>query len=154
MKMRFLAVAVLSLMSVLRPAAADAQTPEATISGVVSDATGGALPGVTVTAIHGETGQRHTAVTNTEGFYVLRGLPIGRYVIEAELSGFQRHRREGLTLTTGATVPLDIQLPLGERTEAVTVQAEAPLLSSRTSEVSQLMSRAPLKACRSAIDAR
>ena len=67
------------------------------------------------------------------------GLPIGSYVIEAELSGFQRHRREGLTLTTGATVPLDIQLPLGERIEAVTVQAEAPLLSSRTSEVSQLI---------------
>ena len=64
---------------------------------------------------------------------------IGPYVIEAELSGFQRHRREGLTLTTGATVPLDIQLPLGERTETVTVQAEAPLLSSRTSEVSQLI---------------
>ena len=71
MKMRFLAVAGLSLITVVRPPAADAQTPEATISGVVSDATGGALRGVTVTAIHGATGQRHTAVTNTEGFYAL-----------------------------------------------------------------------------------
>ena len=46
---------------VMMPAVADAQTSEATISGVVTDATGGALPGVTVTAIHGQTGQRHSA---------------------------------------------------------------------------------------------
>jgi hypothetical protein len=114
MKMRLLAVAAFWILSVgpaIGPLIAHAQTSEATISGVVSDATGGALPGVTVTAIHGETGQRHTAVTNAEGFYALRSLPIGPYVIEAELSGFQKHRRQGLTLTTGATVPLDIRPP-------------------------------------------
>ena len=73
-------VAVLSVLGgapVLLPEMADAQTSEATISGVVSDATGGALPGVTVTAIHGQTGQRHSATTNAEGFYALRPLPIG-----------------------------------------------------------------------------
>jgi len=142
MNTRFVPATVLSIVTaipVILPAMVEAQTSEATISGVVSDGTGGALPGVTVTAIHGETGQRHSAVTNAEGFYALRALPIGAYVIEAELSGFQRHRREGLTVTTGATVPLDIQLPLGERTETVTVQAEAPLLGARTSEISQLI---------------
>ena len=141
MTVRFL-VTVLSIVSVgqaIVPVNADAQTSDATISGVVSDATGGALPRVTVTAIHGETGLRHTVVTNAEGFYALRSLPIGLYVIEAELSGFQKHRREGLTVTTGATVPLDIQLALGERTETVTVQVEAPLLGARTSEISQLI---------------
>jgi hypothetical protein len=142
MNTRFVPATVLSIVTaipVILPAMVEAQTSDATISGVVSDGTGGALPGVTVTAIHGETGQRHSAVTNAEGFYALRALPIGAYVIEAELSGFQRHRREGLTVTTGATVPLDIQLPLGERTETVTVQAEAPLLGARTSEISQLI---------------
>ena len=142
MKLRCFLVTVLSIVSVgptMVPVIALAQTSEATLSGVVSDPTGGALPGATVTAIHGETGQRHTAVTNAEGFYALRSLPIGPYVIEAELAGFRKHRRESLTLTTGATVALDIQLPLGERTETVTVQAEAPLLSARTSEISQLI---------------
>src|SRR5918993_308406 len=121
------------------PAVADAQTSEATISGVVSDATEGALPGVMVTAIHGQTGQRHSATTNGEGFYALRPLPIGPYVIEAELSGFQRYRREGLTLTTGAIVPLDIKLSLGQIADTVTVRGEAPLLGARTSEISQLI---------------
>jgi hypothetical protein len=121
------------------PEMAGAQTPEATISGVITDASGGALPGVAVTAVQAQTGQRHSATTNEEGFYALRALPIGPYVIEAELSGFHRYRREGLTLTTGATVPLDIKLPIGALTDTVTVHAEAPLLSARTSEMSQLI---------------
>ncbi|HXG55647.1 MAG TPA: carboxypeptidase-like regulatory domain-containing protein [Vicinamibacterales bacterium] len=142
MSARFVVVTLLWIAGVtpaLIPAVADAQTSEATISGVVTDATEGALPGVTVTAIHGQTGQRHSATTNGEGFYALRPLPIGPYVIEAELSGFQRYRREGLTLTTGATVPLDMKLSLGELTDTVTVRGEAPLLGARTSEISQLI---------------
>ena len=121
------------------PSAVGAQTSEATISGVVTDATGGALPGVTVTAVHGQTGQRHSATTNTEGFYAIRPLPIGPYMVEAELSGFQKYRREGLTLTTGATVPVDVKLSIGAMTDTVTVRAEAPLLGGRTSEISQLI---------------
>src|SRR5688572_19766729 len=129
--------AVLLVAAGMMPEIAGAQSPEATISGVITDATGGALPGVAVTAIHGQTGQRHAAVTNAEGFYALRALPIGPYVIDAELSGFHRYRGEGLRLTTGATVPLDIKLAIGELTDTVTVLAEAPLLSARTSEMSQ-----------------
>ena len=121
------------------PSAVGAQTSEATISGVVTDATGGALPGVTVTAVHGQTGQRHSATTNTEGFYAIRPLPIGPYMVEAELSGFQKYRREGLTLTTGTSVPLDVKLSIGAMTDTVTVRAEAPLLEGRTSEISQLI---------------
>jgi hypothetical protein len=131
--------AVLLVLAALMPAAPGAQTAEATISGVITDATGGALPGVSVTATHGQTGQRHGATSNAEGVYALRSLPIGPYVIEAELSGFHRYRGEGLTLTTGATVPLDIKLSIGELTDTVTVSAEAPLLSARTSEMSQLI---------------
>ena len=137
-----LLVALLSVAAVTpaaMPVAAEAQTPEATISGVITDATGGALPGVTVTAIHDQTGRRHSATTNAEGFYSLRALPIGPYVVEAELSGFQKYRREGLTLTTGATVPLDLSLAIGELTDTLTVRAEAPLLGARTSEISQLI---------------
>ena len=118
---------------------ARAQSAEATISGIVTDGTGAALPGVTVSALHTQTGQRIVAISNHEGFYALRPLPIGEYVVEAELQGFRRSRREGLTLTTGATVALDIQLSIGERAETVTVVAETPILSARTSEISQLI---------------
>ena len=141
MNARFAVAALLWVVvpPAMMPAVADAQTSEATISGVVTDATGGALPGVTVTAIHGQTGQRHSVTTNAEGFFAIRPLPIGPYVAEAELSGFQKYRREGLTLTTGATVPVDISLSIGELTDTVTVRAEAPFLGARTSEISQLI---------------
>jgi hypothetical protein len=118
---------------------AHAQTPEATISGIVTDGTKAALPGATITAQHTETGQRIVAISNSEGFYALRPLPIGEYVVEAELQGFRKYRREGLILTTGATIAADIQLSVGDMAETVTVMAEAPLLSARTSEISQLI---------------
>ena len=116
-----------------------AQTPEATINGIVTDGTRAALPGVTVTALNTETGQRITVVTNAEGYYALRPLPIGTYVVEAELVGFQKYRREGLTLSTGQTLPLDVTLAVGDVSETLTVRGEAPLLSSRTSELSQVI---------------
>src|SRR5687767_6597926 len=142
MRARFAVLTLLSIAGVTpawMPAVANAQTSEATISGVVTDATEGALPGVTVTAIHGQTGQRHSATTNAEGFYAIRPLPIGPYLIEAELSGFQRYRREGVTLTTGATVPLDIKPSIGTLADIDTVRGEAALLGARTSEMSQLI---------------
>ena len=52
-----------------------AQSPEATISGIVTDGTGAALPGVTITALQMGTGQRVVAVSNHEGFYALRPCP-------------------------------------------------------------------------------
>lgn len=66
--------------SLLLVSAARAQTPEATISGIITDATRGVVPGVTVTAINLETGQHILAVSNQQGFYVLRPVPIGRYI--------------------------------------------------------------------------
>ena len=118
---------------------AAAQSPQGTISGIVTDATGALLPGVSVSAIHAETGQRTGATTNTRGFFVLTQLSIGSYVIDAELSGFQKYRREGLQVTTGATIGLDIQLTLGDLRDTVTVSADTPLLHTRTSDVSQLI---------------
>ena len=116
-----------------------AQTPQGTISGIVTDTTGAIVPGASVAALHAETGQRTAAVTNDRGFFVLTNLAIGAYVIEAELPGFQKYRREGFLVTTGATIALDIQLTLGDLRDTVTVSAETPLLQSRTSDVSQLI---------------
>lgn len=116
-----------------------AQTPQATISGIITDASGGVVPGVQVTAIHSATGQRTAIVTNERGFYVLASLPIGDYTVEAEMPGFKKYVRPGLVLTTGATVALDIQLAVGDVSESVTVSGQAPLLQERTSDLSQLI---------------
>lgn len=85
------------------PTPARSQSPEGTISGIMSDGTGAALPGVTIAAVHRGTGQRVVTTSTLEGFYVLRPLPIGDYVIEAELQQFQKYRREGLTITSSSS---------------------------------------------------
>ena len=116
-----------------------AQSPQATISGIITDSTGSVVPGVQVTAINPATTQRATAVTNGQGFFVLTQLAIGDYTIEAEKAGFKKLVRQGLTLTTGATVALDIQLDIGAATDTVTITGETPLLQTRTSDVSTLI---------------
>src|SRR5215510_3772581 len=87
-----------------------AQSPQATISGIITDSSGAVVPGAQVTAINPATAQRATTVTNEQGFFVLTQLAIGDYTIEAEKTGFKKFVRQGLTLVTGATIALDIQL--------------------------------------------
>ena len=114
-----------------------AQSPQATVSGIVTDTTGAVVPGATVTAINAAIAKRTETITNSEGFYVLNALPIGSYVVEAEKAGFKKFVRQGLTLSTAATVPLDIELPTGDVAETVTVTGETTLLQTRTSEYGQ-----------------
>jgi hypothetical protein len=121
------------------PGLSPAQSPQATISGIITDSTGAVVPGARVTAINPATTQRATTVTNEQGFYVLTQLAIGDYTIEAEKTGFKKFVRQGLTLTTGATVALDVQLEVGAATDTVTITGAAPLLQTRTSDVSTLI---------------
>jgi hypothetical protein len=129
-------VALLCLAGAARVAA---QAPTATLSGIVADATGAVVPGVTVTAVNPATAQRTSVETNAQGFYVLTQLAVGEYTVEAEKDGFKKYVRHGLTLTTAATQALDIALEVGAASESVTVTGEAPLLQARTSDVSTLI---------------
>jgi len=116
-----------------------AQSPQATISGVVSDAQGAVIVGAEVVAANMQTGVKYGAKTNESGFYVLRFLPVGDYVVSAEHTGFRRFERRGLTLTTGQSLGLDVRLEVGAITESVSVTAAASTLETRTSDVSSLV---------------
>lgn len=129
----------ITLLYLIIAARLAAQAPTATISAIVTDATGAVVPGVTVTAINSATAQRSEVISNEQGFYVLTQLPVGAYTIEAQMSGFKKFVRQGFTLTTAATVALDIPLAVGAAGENVTVTGETPLLQTRTSDVSTLI---------------
>ena len=88
----------------LLAAALTAQSPQATISGVINDPLNALIPNVEVIATEIETGGKTTTRTNGAGFYSLRNLPIGNYAITADLEGFRGHRREGIELTTGQSL--------------------------------------------------
>src|SRR5919198_6334501 len=66
---------------------AHAQTGLATITGIVTDNSGAAVPGLTVTATGKETGVAYTGVTSSAGVYTITSVPIGAYVVTAEMQG-------------------------------------------------------------------
>ncbi len=115
------------------------QTTEAVISGIVTDRQGAVVPNVEIVVRNTETGVKSSARTNERGFYSISPLPIGRYDLTAELSGFRRHVEQGIVLTTGQSLELNIRLEVGTVTESVTVTASSSLLETRTSDASQLI---------------
>lgn len=116
-----------------------AQSPQATVSGLITDAQKASVPQVEVSAQNLATGQTYRTRSNDTGFYSLQALPIGSYRIAAEKQGFRRAVRDQLTLTTGQSLEMDLVLEVGAVSESVTVSAEASLLETRSSDASQLV---------------
>ena len=92
-----------TLAAVLFAVTAHAQTGTGRISGVVKDSSGGSIPGATVTALHEQTGTRHTTTTTDSGLFVFPSLPIGPYSVICELQGFKRVTRTKNMLTSRPT---------------------------------------------------
>ncbi len=100
------------------------------------DAQGGVIPGATIVAE--VSGQRQTAITGADGRYVISNLPAGPLSVSSQLQGFKTAQRS-LTYDQRPR-QIDFQMAVGGVEETVTVQAEAPLIDMRTSEISQTIS--------------
>src|SRR5881398_3073519 len=117
-------VVSLAIVFVLLARIGHAQTVAiAQITGVVTDESGGALPGVEVQVTQTATGATRFVVTDERGQYVLGNLPIGPYKLEAKLQGFNTYERTGFTLTVGASPVINVTLKIGTVQETVTVAA-------------------------------
>jgi hypothetical protein len=111
----------------------------ATLTGTVSDTSGGTLPGVNLTLQHTGTGLIRTLVTGPDGRFVFAGVPIGEYSLRAELMGFRPLVRQGLVLTVSQTVSIPLVMAVGGIEQAVTVVGDAELVNTATSELSFLV---------------
>ncbi|HWP85591.1 MAG TPA: TonB-dependent receptor [Terriglobia bacterium] len=107
-----------------------------TLEGVVTDSSRAVVPGVTVIVTNSETGISRETTTDSQGRYIFNSLPPARYDLTASLAGFKTTRREGVTLTVGAELVVDLTLELGAVAEQVTVTGEAPLVETRSGSVS------------------
>lgn len=129
----------LVLASILGGAApAHAQTA-ATITGVVSDASGAILAGAQLTLTHTGTGLIRTAATGGDGRFVFAGVQPGAYDLRADMAGFQPYIRQALVLSVGETLSLPLVLQVGSVEQAVTVSGTPPLVNTSTSELSFLV---------------
>jgi Carboxypeptidase regulatory-like domain/TonB dependent receptor-like, beta-barrel len=125
---RFLVVSALLVV----PVSAHAQ--DATITGTISDSTGGVLPGVTITAVHEASGNTFEAVTNDRGAFRMSARA-GVYRVTAALPGFSTVMRTGLELLVGQQIVVNLQMALSTLQESVTVTEEAPLIDTTSSRM-------------------
>ncbi len=130
-----LVLAVLSLTGV-----AMAQTAATgNIEGIVTDATGAVLPGVTVVVRNIATNVTRDLVTDDAGRYRANALQPGVYEVTATLGGFQSATFGNLQVPVGQTLAADIKMRAAGVTETVTVTAESPLIDTRRTDVSNVV---------------
>ena len=101
--------------------------------GTVTDPAGAVIPNAQVTATSAERGNARTTVSNDRGEWVLTLMPVGTYEVRVEVRGFKAFDQKGVTLGTEQNVKVDARLEVGSTSEAVTVNADAPLVDSRSS---------------------
>ena len=110
----------------LWPTAAHAQ---ASLAGVVKDASGGVLPGVTVEAASSALIEKvRSVVTDDTGQYRIVDLRPGSYSVTFTLTGFSTVKREGLELAGSGTITVNADLKVGTLAETITVTGETPVV--------------------------
>ena len=106
---------------------ANASAQEATLSGTVTDITGGVLPGVTVVAVHEATGNSYTSVTDGTGRYRM-AVRTGVYRLTAELDGFATITRAGVELLLSQQAVINVQMQPSSLQESVVVTGQPGLI--------------------------
>src|SRR5918993_5237725 len=131
--------AVVAAALLALPTRAAAQAVTGTLLGNVTDASGAAVPGATVTATEVQTNISRTAVTNESGYYLFASLQNGTYTVAAELEGFKKVQRQNLKVDVNTTVRVNLPLEVGQMTEAVTVSAETPVLQTDRTDTGRII---------------
>jgi outer membrane receptor protein involved in Fe transport len=116
---------------------AAAQTVTGSLVGHVKDTGGGVIPGARVVITEVERGTKREAVTNEEGNFSINSLEPGVYRVEIEQTNFKKSVRERIEVAINTTVRADAQLEPGAVAESVQISAQAALLKTDRSDLSQ-----------------
>jgi hypothetical protein len=130
-KIRLAGLVVLLFLLGAMPALAQS-TSTGTLTGVVKDANGGVLPGVSVTATQPQTGLTRAGVTGSQGEWTLPTLPPGDYTITFELAAFKKHVRPNVVVESGVPRSVNVTLEIGGLNESITVTGGVELLAPTT----------------------
>src|SRR5579883_2622347 len=113
------------------------------IVGTVTDPSGAAVPGVTITVTNQLRGSIvRTMTTNSAGNYSVPDLPVGTYTVRASKSGFTTAVHSDLVLNVRSTVRVDFKLSVGAVTQQITVTAPTIHLQTENGSVSQAITGA------------
>ncbi len=109
------------------------------IAGSVRDATGAVIPGILVTAKNTATGIVANTTTNGGGYYAFPVLPSGSYELETEYDGFKAYRQTGIQVLSDSALTIDIQMVLGEQTDAVTVSEGVAKIETANTQMGDII---------------
>jgi len=111
----------------------------ASISGTVTDATGAVVVGATVTATNVDTGVATTQTTNGQGFYSFQALPLGKYTLDVQQTGFKGYRQTGLVVDVNSALVVDVALQVGAAAEKVEVSSAALHVDTESTQMGEVI---------------
>src|SRR5437867_3442421 len=143
MQKTLMAASGLALLLCL-PAAAFSQAVYGSIVGTVVDSSKAAVPNASVTVVDVAKGITHTTATNEAGNFRQTHLIAGLYEVRIEAPGFNKFVKQNIVVEVDAVARVDAQLNVGAVGEVVSVTAEAPLMKTERSDVSDTVTQKPL----------
>lgn len=117
-----------------------AQSDRGTVTGTVSDATGGLIPNAHIVLTNAKTGIRTETVATGTGNYTLLSLPAGEYSLTVEQSGFSKYEQTNIQVEVAVTTRIDVVMAIGSATESIRVTAESSQLRTENAEQSMTIS--------------
>ena len=125
--------------ALLLATSATGMSQTASLSGIVHDPSGAAVPNAKVTLRNDATRVDTQVIANEAGSYLVPSLAPGRYAITVEAAGFQVLREAGVELAVGQAGRLDYTLPVGAVSQEVVVTSQIPILDSESSTMGQVV---------------
>ncbi len=133
-------ISTLAVLGILfAPAHTTAQVAVGTLLGNVTDESGAAIPGATITATETRTNISRTTTSNQAGAYTFTNTPPGTYRVEGELIGFKKFTRENVEVSVNTTIRVEISLAVGTLEESVIVTGEAPMLQTDRTDTGRII---------------
>lgn len=138
---RLLAIAALALIA----GPAFAQSGGGSITGLVKDESGAAVPGATISATNQATNVVYMATSNAVGNYTISNVPVGMYVVTSELSGFKKAATKALEIEAKQIARIDFKMSVGALEDTVEVTAEVAVLQTESSTVGEVLSESTVQ---------
>ncbi len=110
-----------------------------TIFGTVTDPSGAAVPGVSITVTNRATGASRTVATGATGGYVVSQLPVGTYTLKAEAQGFKAYQQDNIQTRVDENRQINFAMQLGSITETVNVAAEITQVETRSGALKEVI---------------
>ncbi len=121
--------------------AAHSQLYTGSVTGLVTDPSGGSVPGAKIALVDEQKGYAFNAVTDTSGRYLLRSIPPGTYKIKVEAANFQSQTQDAVKVDVSQNVSIDFSMKVGVVTDIVEVKADTVHLQTEDAVTGQVVNR-------------